>query len=327
MRLDHPHKKRAKAILSVICRDRTSRTFLLALVLIVAMGSVRPDKPQGVYGKRYWATKISWRDYADVVVTGDSRVLGGVSPGQMQKTLGARRVVNYGFVNNLYGPEYLEAAEQVLKRQSDMKTIVLGITPHSLTDDPDVIGQFSELKCLSKQDIFMDIHFAALMNFFDYMSFRDAMLGIFPALAESHTRREYFADGWLAYSKDPPGEKRELKKYRRVYDRCQVSPAVIENLMDYVSKWTRSGIRVYGFLVPTCKQMVELEQKLSGFNQAEFAAAFNEAGGIWIDIDPTAYDSFDGSHLQSGSALEFSHDLALKIYEREQRSENIAGVD
>ena len=65
--------------------------------------------------------------------------------------------------------------------------------------------------------------------------------------------------------------------------------------------------------------MVELEKELSGFNQAEFVDAFKEAGGIWIDIDPTAYDSFDGSHLQSQSALELSRDLALKIYEIEEQ--------
>ena len=102
---------------------------------------------------------------------------------------------------------------------------------------------------------------------------------------------------------------------------------MIENLMKFTSRWTKSEIRVYGFLVPTCKQMVEIENELSGFNQAEFIAAFKKAGGIWIEFDPTAYDSFDGSHLQSESALEFSHDLASKICELERLSENMSGVD
>ena len=300
--------------------DRTLGTFLLALVLIVAMGSVRPDKPQGVHAKRFWAMKISWRDYADVVVTGDSRVLGGVSPAQMGKILSDRRIVNYGFgLSNLYTTEYLEAIEHVLNPDSRKKTILLGITPHSLTGNPDIESQFLELKGLSKREIFMDIHFAALLDFFDYMSFRDVLMGIFPRLAKSHTHRELFADGWLAYSKHPPGEKKELKTYRRNYEKYQVSPAVTEKLLDYVSKWTGSGIRVYGFLVPTCQEMVELENEMSGFNHTEFAAVFKKAGGIWIDINPAAYDSFDGSHLQSESALEFSSDLASRIYEIEQQ--------
>lgn len=327
MNFDSSCKNRFKTILTRLAGDRTSKTFLLALVLIVAMGLVRPDKPLGVPGQKFWALKISWRDYADMVVTGDSRVLGGVSPARMQKTLGERRIVNYGFANNLYEPEYLEAIEHVLNPHSKLKTIILGITPHSLTNDPDIIGQFSDLKRLSKRDIFVDIRFAALMGFFDYMSFHDALLGIFPGLAKSHTRREYFADGWLAYSKNPPGEKRELKKYRRMYEKCHISPEVIANVMDSISRWTESGIRVYGFLVPTCPEMVELEKALSGFDQAAFVTAFQAAGGVWIDIDPAAYDSFDGSHLQSHSALEFSEDLASSIFQIEQQNEKAFSVD
>ena len=146
-------------------------------------------------------------------------------------------------------------------------------------------------------------------------------------MTTSHTHREFCADGWLAYSKNPPGEKKELKKYRRIYERCRVSQNMIQNLMNYVSRWTESEIRVYGFLVPTCTQMVELEKEISGLNLNEFKVAFKEAGGIWIDIDSTAYDSFDGSHLQRESALELSQDLALKIYEIEMQNEKISGND
>ena len=322
--MNYSPNNKVKATLSLICSDRTYKTLLLSFLLIISMGLLRPNKPLGMHDKKYWATKISWRDYADIVITGDSRILGGVSPGQMQNTLVDRRIVNYGFASNLYVPEYLEAVEQVLKRKSDKRTIILGITPHSLTEDPDITDQFFELRSLSKKDLFIDINFAALISFFDYMSFRDALLGIFPGLITSHTKREFFADGWLAYSKDPPGEKKDLKKYRRIYEKCRVSPKMIENLMVYVSRWTESKIKVYGFLMPTCPQMLELEKELSGFNLSEFKAAFKEAGGIWIEIDQTAYDSFDGSHLQRESALELSQELASKIYDVERQNKEIS---
>lgn len=309
---------RMKEVVNFIYKDRTSRTVLLASVLIIVMGLLRPDKILGMHEKRFWATKISWRDYADVVITGDSRVLGGISPGRMQETLKNRRIVNYGFASNIYVPEYLEAVEHVLKKQSDKKTIILGITPHSLTEDPDITGQFFELSNLSKRDIFIDVHFAAVMSFFEYMSFHDLMLGIFPSLAKGHTYKELFADGWLAYSKKPFSRK-ELKTYMKIYERCQVSPKMIDNMMSYVSRWNKSGIRVYGFLVPTCAQMAEMEKELSGLNLNEFKKSFKEAGGIWIDIDLAAYESFDGSHLQRESALELSKDLATRINEIERQ--------
>lgn len=68
-------------------------------------------------------------------------VLGGVSPSQMQQILNNKRIVNYGFgCGNLYVSEYLESIKQVLNPQSEYKTIILGITPQSFTNDPDVTG-------------------------------------------------------------------------------------------------------------------------------------------------------------------------------------------
>ena len=305
--------------MNLIRSDRTVRALLLAIILIIIMGSLRPNTTSGMYEKKYWATKVGWQNYADVVITGDSRVLGGISPGKMKETLTNRCIVNYGFASNLYDSQYLDSVETVLKEESENKTIILGITPHSLTEDPDITGQFVALKSLSKQDIFIHMHFAAIMSFFEYMSYRDALLGIFPGLASSHTHKELFADGWLAYSKKPSGKKKELKKYMKIYERCHVTQKMIDNLLGHVTRWTESGINVYGFLVPTCKEMVELEEQYSGLNLPEFKEAFQNAGGNWIEVDPTAYDSFDGSHLQRESAVELSKLLALKISETENK--------
>ena len=309
--------------LAGLVRDRTFKTLVLAVVLIGAMGSLRPDKPRGVYPKRLWARKISWHQSADAVLAGDSRVLGGVSPAEMRKTLGDWRILNYGFASNLYVPEYLEALESLLDASSPTRVILLGITPHSLTEDPDVTGQFAELKGLSRGQIYMDIHLAPISSFVEYMSFRDALHGLIPSLGEGRTEKTLHPDGWLAYRRDPPGKKRELKKYYRMYEKSRVSAEMVEELNRYVTRWSQSGIRVYGFLMPSCREMVELEEQYSGFEQQQFVEGFEKAGGIWIEVDPSAYDSFDGSHLQSPSALQFSHDLAQRIHalERERASE------
>ncbi len=301
-----------------LTRDRTVRTLILALILIMAMGSLRPDKPRGVYPKRYWAEKISWRCCADVVVAGDSRVLGGVSPAEMRNVLTDYRIFNYGFASNLYVPEYLDAVEQVLDPASSTKAILLGITPRSLTEDPDVTYQFSTLKATSRRQLYTDICLAPLLSFLEYMSFRDALQGLIPSLNRTRTRREFFADGWLSYSRQPPGEKRELKTYYRIYQKCRVSPEMVQVLNHYVSRWTQKGIRVYGFLMPSSREMAELEKQYSGFDQHQFVEDFKGAGGIWIDTDPGVYESFDGSHLQSDAALRFSQDLAQRLHAHER---------
>jgi len=315
---DDACNRTARRFLAEVAKDRTFKALVLAVALIGAMGSLRPDKPRGVYPKRYWARKISWNQCADAVVAGDSRVLGGVSPEEMRKTLPDWRIFNYGFASNLYVPEYLEALESLLDPESKVKAILLAITPHSLTEDPDVTGQFAELKSLSKKQIHSDMCLAPLSSFVEYMSFRDAFHGLFPALAKGRTRKEFFADGWLAYQRDPPGEKRELKKYYRMYQKSRVSAKMVEGLNRFVSRWTQMGIRVYAFLMPSCREMVELEEQHSGFDPRQFSEDFEKAGGIWIPVDPCAYESFDGSHLQSHAAREFSNDLAQRIHELER---------
>ena len=88
------NNKRIETIINLIRSDRTVGALLLAVILITIMGSLRPNTTRGIYEKRYWANKISWQNYADVVITGDSRVLGGISPGKMKETLKNMCIVN-----------------------------------------------------------------------------------------------------------------------------------------------------------------------------------------------------------------------------------------
>ena len=139
---------------------------VFAAALIFFMGMLRPNKDLGIYEKQFWATKIGWRNCADLVITGDSRVLGGVSPSILKKSLGNFRIVNYAFVGNRYVPEYLEIVKNVLNTQSDQKMIILGITPASLTEGPDNESHFYDLSRLTKRERFMDIYISPSAKFF-----------------------------------------------------------------------------------------------------------------------------------------------------------------
>ena len=152
---------------------------------------------------------------------------------------------------------------------------MIGITPHALTYRTEGLGHFMNFINVPRQDIYFDIHLAAILNFIDPMSFRDAYLGLFPGLAPTHTRKEYFEDGWIAVHKEPSGKRREVKRYMGLFKRSQVSQKTIDVLLEFVRRWNSSGIKIYGFMVPTCKEMVELETNSSGFNQPEFIKAFD----------------------------------------------------
>ncbi len=320
MNSDSSNKTKETFILRRCWKDRTFRTIVLALLLIILMGMSRPDKSVGMYPKKYWATKLTWQQCADAVITGDSRTLMGLSPAEMEKELDYDHIMNFGFGANWYEPRYLQTVEDLLDPKSKKKAVMIGITPHSLTHrENDELGHFLNMVDKSKQDIYFEIHLAALLNFLDPMSFRDAYQGLFPQFAPTHTRQEFFADGWISVHKEPTNTKREVKRYRGIYQKRQVSQQTIDFLLEYVSRWNSAGINVYGFMLPTCKEMDKLETEVSGFNQSEFKEVFEQAGGKWIDVDQHRYESFDGSHLQDVGALEFSRALAVSIRDIEQQ--------
>jgi len=308
--------KRAQALMLII-RDRTLLTFLVSAVLIILMGTLRPDKPEGMYPTRYWATKITWENCADMVIAGDSRSLMAVSPEELEKVFPGTEILNYAFGANWYSEKYLQALEELLYPNSKNKRIFVGISPHALTHRTNS-GHFLEMTKRSKQNIYIERQFAAILEFFEPMSFRDAFYGLFPNLAPTRTRKYFYPDGFVAVHKNPL-ELNELKRYRKLFEKRQVSEIVIKNITDFTSKWTNEGIIVYGFLVPSCKEMAEMEKNISGFNEEKFKTVFKQAGGIWIDFDQTAYSSFDGSHLQDEGAYRFSKDLAKSVKEIENR--------
>ena len=310
--------------LSYLLTDRTLRTLVLAVVLIIIMGLSRPNKDHGLYPSEYWARKAGWSQCADMVLAGDSRVLSGLSPIEMQKYFPGKRIYNYGFGGAWFSKQYMDKVEELLDTKAEDKTIIMGISPHSLTKRDADTGNFYEVHSLSDRDKFMQIHFAALMRFFDPLSFSAAIDGTFPSLAESHTERYFYPDGWISVHKEPSSIKDAIRKYTGFYKERVVDPCNVKNVTRYVKRWTGQGIKVYGFIPPSCEEMYELEVKVSGLNQQEFIKKFEAAGGVWIDTDPAAYHSFDGSHLQDDAALQLTRDFVAEMMKVQKKNSPLA---
>ncbi len=314
-----------KAFYKKVCfiwKDQTTRTLILAVLIILVMGSLRPNKPQGINPKRYWRDKSQWKHCADMVLAGDSRVLMGLSPAEMEKILTDLQIVNYSFGGVWYSRDYLEAIENVLDPNSNTKAIVLGISPRSLTEGTkNNKGNFTEVHNAHKKDAVLELFFAPVLQFLEPMSFDDAIDGAFPSLASSTVRMTYCPDGWVSATCEVNRRgKWAVNRYRRIYSKYEVLESTIQNVTDYASKWSEKGVRVYGFFTPTCQEMAEIEKNLDSFNQLKFIKEFEHSGGIWIDVNQTDYNSFDGCHLQDKAAVEFSADFARAVKQIEQGS-------
>ena len=151
-----------------------------------------------------------------------------------------------------------------------------------------------------------------MLRFTKPLKFNELFGGVF---ARQRRYRRLFPDGWTSAWDVPP--LRDFSGYLRgtinIFNNNPVSPRIVADLLSRVALWRQRGIRVYAFRPPTIREMVEIENSHGGFEEHKFVAAFEKAGGRWLNVDQFRYDSLDGCHMNRTGALQFSRDLALMI--------------
>lgn len=311
---------RARKFFLSLASERTVMALLLAGVLVLVLGVTRRSTLSGMPMKLQSIQKAHWRQCADVVLAGDSRVGCGVSPSEMGRFLKGQRIYNYFFTGNGYSLEYLEAIENVLDPASEQRMIILGISPQSLTPLMTKKRDFHEdRKNYASQSVTLARWFRTLLCHTAPMTRNEIFGG---RLAKNGTTQKYvevFADGWMAAYSEPADYSGYLHDARyNIFHNNYVSADIVANVMHAVARWRREGIRVYAFRPPTVAEMVSLEKELSGFDEEEFKATFETAGGIWLDVNPFGYPSHDGCHLRRDGAVAFTRDLSEMILAAEE---------
>jgi hypothetical protein len=305
-------------------RERLTALFLVSALLAGAFGMTRPAQPwvQGMQENLFWLKKMQWNSEFDLALAGDSRMFRGVSPEDLGRSLPGVRIANYGFSGCGFSRPYLDAIGGILDPRSEQRVIVLGVTPHSLTPNAARNNGYIDKKNLDPFSAWVYLTFPGISTYLKpYSSVEMRMLTGGPPLAKYYAR--YHASGWVASHKDPEDPREALEEYRRMFEGGNtVDPAQEDELASYVRKWRAQGIRVIGFRPPVSREMLELETRISGFDEARFINKFKTAGGVWLDIDQTGYHSYDGSHLEEKAARRFSRDLGADIAETLTRPAN-----
>lgn len=83
----------------------------------------------------------------------------------------------------------------------------------------------------------------------------------------------------------------------------------------------RAGLRLFAFRPPVSKELRNLEDELSHFDQMAFIKEFKK-WGEWIEVPPFAFVTSDGSHLEAAEAVEFSALLAKEIHAKSAQRES-----
>ena len=296
---------------------------LCAITLVVATaGYIRarqdakaPDQLTNV--QQLFQLKTFASSSHDLVLVGDSRVYRGVSPDAMRDVLPELRILNMGFSSGGMSDPLLAAAQAKLDRASSQQTIVLGVTPFSLT--PEAVANEHWHSC-NRRGPGSAVQHAGLRS--ALKAFRPVVEPPIPGVPSPNSAQylqKYYADGWVASKMVPPQPQSALRQYQDNFSRSQVDPAVLAALCQKVTTWREAGIRVFAFRPPTTDEMLELEDELSGYVEEDVRQALEAAGADWLDFSGEFYLSYDGSHLSSDDAIRFSQDLAKRISSRYPR--------
>lgn len=297
-------------------KDRCTRTFAAAIPLLILIGFIRlPDYQvdTGVSSERFWTMKTHWPPIFDVVIAGDSRVFRGLSPSAMNEIMPKHRIANFGYPLCGLTRAYLEAVEGKLDPTKRDKVIVLGVTPASLTSQTAEANGFLDEMRRPPGDVLMRLYFGELLRFFrpiERGTIAHALRGQSPSVQYF---QHFHADGWVATRLIPDDPQLQLKKYEELFAANQVSPELVQELLLNVGRWSAHGIRLFAFRPPTTKAMVELENRLSAFDEKNLSERFEAAGGTWLTFDSARYYSYDGSHIDPDSARQLSRDLAAVL--------------
>lgn len=291
---------------AILYGRKTKTAIVSAIVAIFIFGLLLPEPKSSVFkNEQFWLHKTFTADKYDMVIGGDSRVYRGINPAIIEANTQLKGL-NFGYSSGGFSPQILQEIEKKLDKNSAHKTILLGITPHSLTSEAYFNGAWKSWNIPDKRDVFLKTQvIPQYFSFFEPLKVTD-LLRILMKSKEGYYE-VFHANGWVQSFKLPHNPTAALKEYSMIFDKEPIHKPYIDSLTKYIYKWKKEGIRVYAFRPPSTKAMEELENQKSGYSELAIIQAVENAGAKWIDI-PNRYDfdSYDGSHLHFQSANKLS---------------------
>ena len=267
----------------------------------------------------FFLNKLDPKRYP-VVIYGDSRTYRGVVPDVFRKKW-QLPCMNYALSSGGINDEMLRFLDSRLDTGSGRAAVILGITPYDMSADSRENKQFHVLQ---KQRTELDAGGPGILS---------VMLGNFSEArlkkirrslrknrkeAEVNIRQTFYPDGWcetesVSGETVPEMVKSALASYEAIFRQTKYSQQSEKELLHWIRTWKKRGIEVYLFRLPASSEMIDLENRLSGFQEEEFSRKVEEAGGHFIRCPLTAYPSYDASHLASGPAREMTEELCRRI--------------
>lgn len=256
----------------------------------------------------FWTNKAHSEAKLDIIAAGDSRVYRGVS-----SKVSAALNEDYSFFNMAFSSaglnhKYLDVVISKFNTNTKQKILLLGVSPHSLTQAAKQNEHFEGYLNKGKFEVFRYRYLSPFLKHFSAYKPTD-ILG-----TENYLQR-YTKEGWVASDMVQPDSTYALKSYRQTFSKYQVEQKDMEDFITVVREINKQGkIEIIAFRPPTTLAMKELEDSISGFDENYVKNELQKAGVKWVDFD-TTYTSYDGSHLNENAANALSEKLGVIVSE------------
>lgn len=295
-------------------RVKIAITLVSASFFILAFGTIFPKNPQKYLRDRFYLQKAIAKPKYDIIVMGDSRVVNGISTEVFDSVLPGFRSLNFGFSNGGLNSQMFEIAESKLNKSNKTKVMVLAVTALTLHEiSLDNEHYLSLIKTPREKQIEL-LYFAGISNYFAPVS----PIILRNLVTVHHEKWDdmvqlYHKNGWAETFTPSPDTSYAIPFYRKDYKKSLVDYAQLDVIATQIKKWTEQGIKVICFRPPTTIEMKELEDQEGNYKESLIAEKVQEAGAIWVPLDFSEYQSYDGSHLFGMSAKKLSEKLANEI--------------
>ncbi|MFC2110856.1 hypothetical protein ACFLQ5_00230 [Bacteroidota bacterium] len=292
-------------------------TIILSILLIICVKIFLSEPIKNVELKNeFWIKKTHQKAKFNIVVGGDSRIYRGISIDKLEESLSQNLSgVNLGYSSIGFSGEYLDFMLSKLDLNSETKIMVLGITPHSLTENAAKNEAYHQYNDINWDERYKVLYLSKYTKHFaPYKPWE-----LTHSIAKEKTTIGYFEDftssGWVASYKIPIDTSEAIASYTKTLNKHKISQEVIDELFLKIKEFEKSGITIIGFRVPSTNQMEQLEESLSSFNEEYLKDEFERVGAFWFEFSNSDFNSYDGSHLHYLSAEKLSEKLGEKISE------------
>jgi hypothetical protein len=279
---------------------------LMPLVVVAGILLLPPLPSSPMMRDSFWAHKVNSVDCFDIVYTGDSRVYRGVDPGVVESMTGFKGF-NFGFSSADVDSFLLTEAAARLS-PNGRRILVVGLSANSFLEREESNAHLKSLLRITEKDLWIRINLYPKLTMFDHRAVSD----LYKYLKGEHYDEVYHLETGFAVSDKTPADTTEaLPLYKAEFAAAKFSVKKLEAFKRCLAHLQKQGISVVLMRMPVTNALQKLEAQYAPELEAYWHYAeyhdqhtFNGWG---------TYTTYDGSHLNSGSAHHFSRDLSVYL--------------